>query len=122
MTQSDLRGRRVLVVEDESRIAMLIRDTLEDLGCQVVAIASRLEEARARAASLEFDVALLDVDLHGEPGYPVADELAARDIPFVLVTGYGAPAVPADLEDAPSVQKPFLRAELERALRIALGC
>jgi CheY-like chemotaxis protein len=120
MTQSDLSGRRVLVVEDEPRIAMLIRDTLEDLGCQVVAIASRLQEACAKAATLEFDVALLDVDLKGEPSYPLANELVARGVPFVLATGYGAPAIPADLKDVPVLQKPFLRAELERMLRLSL--
>lgn len=120
MTNSDLSGRRVLVVEDEARIAMLIRDTLEDLGCQVVGIASRLEEARAKVASMEFDAALLDVNLNGEPSYPLADELASRGIPFVLATGYGASRIPPDHKDAPVLQKPFLRAELERALRVAL--
>lgn len=120
MTQSDLSGRRVLVVEDESRIAMLIRDTLEDLGCEVVAVASRLQDALQKAASLEFDVALLDVNLNGEPSYPVANELAARGVPFVLATGYGSSKIPAELKQAPVLQKPFLRAELERVLLAAL--
>ena len=121
MTQSELSGRRVLVVEDESRIAMLIGDVLEDLGCEVVALASRVDEALEKVASLDFEVALLDVNLNGEPSYPVADELAARGMPFVLATGYGAARIPAQLKHAPVLQKPFLRADLERALLTALA-
>jgi CheY-like chemotaxis protein len=116
MSGSGLSGCRVLVVEDESRIAMLIRDTLEDLGCEVVAVASRLEEARKKASSLEFDVALLDVNLDGEPSFPIAYDLLARGVPCVLATGYGVSRIPADLKDIPVLQKPFLRAELERTL------
>lgn len=120
MTGSDLRGRRVLVVEDESRIAMLIRDTLEDLGCEVI-LASRLDDARTKADSLDFDVALLDVDLNGESSLPIATRFAARGVRFVLATGYGASTIPEELKHVPVLQKPFLRVELERALLAALA-
>jgi DNA-binding response OmpR family regulator len=119
MAKADLGGRRVLVVEDEPRISMLIRDTLEDLGCKVV-LASHLEHARAKAASLQLDVVLLGASLNGQPGYPLAKELAARGVPFVLVTGYGDDRVPDEISGAPVLQKPFLRAELERILAAAL--
>ena len=121
MVESGLNGRRVLVVEDESRIAMLIRDTLEDLGCEVVAVAARFDVAREQSRTLEFDIALLDVNLDGEPSFPIAQELAQRGVPFVLATGYGTSKIPADLQRAPILQKPFMRADLERALCAALA-
>lgn len=120
LANTDLSGRRVLIVEDESRIAMLIRDTLEDLGCEVVATASRFDDAWEKAMSLPFDVALLDVNLDGEPSYPIALELADRGRAFVFATGYGTSSLPQSLHDAPILQKPFMRCELERALRAAL--
>lgn len=121
MTQSGLSGRRVLVVEGESRIAMLIRDTLEDMGCEVVAMASRLAEARQKATSLAFDVALLDINLDGQSSFSLADEFAARGLPFVLATGYRASRIPTEFKHVPILQKPFLRAELERVLLTALA-
>lgn len=120
MTKSGLGGRRVLVVEGESRIAMLIRDTLEELGCNVVAIASRLQDACEKARTLDLDAAFLDVNLSGDSGLPVARELAGRGVPFVLVIGYGDSKIPAELRQTPTLQKPFLRTELERALVAAL--
>lgn len=120
VAEPDLSGRRVLVVEDESRIAMLIRDTLEDIGCEVVGTATRFEDALEKAISLPFDVALLDVNLNGEPSYPIAQALAERGRAFVFATGYGTSNLPASLHDAPVLQKPFMRRDLERALRAAL--
>lgn len=122
MAKSDLGGHRVLVVEGESRIAMLIRDTLEDLGCKVVAMVSRLDDARTKAASLEFDIALLGVELSGESSFPMAHELAGRGTPLVLITGYGTTGIPSELKQVPVLQKPFRRVELERALLAALNC
>ncbi len=118
--EPNLSGRRVLVVEDESRIAMLIRDTLEDIGCEVVGTATRFDDALEKAISLPFDVALLDVNLNGEPSYPIAQALAERGRAFVFATGYGTSNLPESLHDAPVLQKPFLRSDLERALRAAL--
>jgi len=120
VANTDLSGRRVLVVEDESRIAMLIRDTLQDMGCEVVATASRFEDAWEKATSLPFDVALLDVNLNGKPSYPIAEALANRGTAFVFATGYGTSNVPEALHSAPVLQKPFMRCDLERALRQAL--
>lgn len=121
MTRSHLSGRRVLIVEGESRIAMLVRDTLEELGCEVVAIASRFQDALEKAAALAFDIALLDVNLDGRPSFAIANELVARGVPFVLATGYGASTIPAELKKVPVLEKPFLRAELERVLLAALA-
>lgn len=119
-TVRELSGRRVLVVEDESRIALLVHDFLEDMGCEVVAIAARFEDGLQKAASLNFDLAVLDVNLHGRTSYPIAQVLVERGCAFVFATGYDASHVPPALHLAPVLHKPFMRRELERALRAAL--
>ena len=113
----DLTGLRVLVVEDEAVIAMLVEDSLVELGCEVVGSASRLGDALAKAQALEVDVALLDVNLAGRLSYPVAEMLQSRNVPFVFTTGYGQAALPAALQAAPVLSKPFTRKQLAEALR-----
>jgi CheY-like chemotaxis protein len=76
--QDKLSGRRVLLVEDEMMVAMLVEDMLSDFGCHVLGPASRLEEALRLADAGEIDVAILDVNLNGQETYPVADALAAK--------------------------------------------
>jgi len=115
-----LDGLRVLVVEDEALIAMLIEDTLADLGCLVVGVAPTLEEALQRISSLTFDAAILDVNLNGDDSYPAAMDLARRRIPFVFSTGYGAVAIPEPLKGVPFVVKPFEASDLERVLTAVL--
>ncbi len=119
--EADLTGRRVLVVEDESMVTMLLLDFLADIGCEVVGVAARLKEAFEKIDALAFDVAVLDVNLHGEQTLPVAQALIARGCPIVFATGYAATTVPPELRDAPILQKPFQQHDLERALRSALG-
>lgn len=84
-------GISVLLVEDESAIAMLIEEMLEDLGCTVVASVAQLAKALQIAKVLEVDLAILDVNLAGERVFPVAQVLRERHIPFLFSTGY-APA------------------------------
>lgn len=119
-TVHELSGRRVLVVEDESRIAMLLQDFLQDMGCEVVAIAARFEDGLQKAASLNFDLAVLDVNLHGQTSYPIAKVLVERGCAFVFATGYDPSHVPPDLHRAPVLRKPFLLRELEHALCAAM--
>lgn len=104
---SPLAGRRILVVEDEPLVAMLIEDLLLELECEVVGPASTLELARGYAAAGGLDGALLDVNLGDRDVYPLADELAAVGTPFVFVTGYGTHGHPAAYRDHPTIQKPF---------------
>ena len=111
-----LVGTRVLVIEDEALVSMLIEDFLAELGCDVVATASRLEDALAKAGEVVVDVALLDVNLAGQASYAVADVLRARHIPLVFATGYGASGVPGPLADVPVLSKPFQRHKLATAL------
>lgn len=116
-----LEGRRVFIAEDESLVAMLLEDTLEDIGCEIAGMASRYAEASAQAERLDFDVAILDVNLNGEQSYPIAQALLQRGLPFIFSTGYGSANIPGELRRAPVVRKPFQQADLERALRVALG-
>jgi CheY-like chemotaxis protein len=113
---SALARRRVLVVEDEPIVGILLEDMLLDLGVEVIGPAASVAEALALVGQAEFDAALLDVNLGGERSYPVAEALAARGIPFLFLTGYGEAA----WEGAETIQKPYLseevRAGLERIL------
>jgi CheY-like chemotaxis protein len=117
----DLAGRRVLVIEDESMVMMLLRDMLEDIGCVVAGSASRIEEATEKASSLACDVAILDVNLNGTRTFPIAEVLAQRGIGFVFATGYGTASMPSAFAGIPVLQKPFAQQDLERALRAALA-
>ncbi len=112
---------RILIIEDESMITMLLEDTLADMGCQVVAVASQLDEAMEKAASLDFDVAILDVNLNGSQSYPVAEALVKRSIPFVFTTGYGAAGVPEKFRQVPLLPKPFQPGDLENAVAAAFA-
>ncbi|MGF7174786.1 response regulator [Azospirillum doebereinerae] len=98
---------RVLLVEDETLVAMAVEAMLDDLGYAVVGPASTLDEALSMARSEPFDAALLDVSLAGVHSYPVADLLAARGIPFVFATGYGAASHPEPHMGAPTLAKPY---------------
>ncbi|WP_261404766.1 response regulator [Chenggangzhangella methanolivorans] len=90
MTNESLKGLRILLVEDEAMIAMLVEDMLLDGGAEVVGPAGGVKAALAVIAETDaIDGALLDVNLGGEQSFEVADALAARNIPFVFVTGYG---------------------------------
>jgi CheY-like chemotaxis protein len=115
-----LSGRKVLVVEDEMMIAMLIEDMLEELGCQLIGPATKVERALELIARETIEVALLDVNLEGQATYAVADELQQKGIPFVFATGYGAAGVPKQHDERAVLQKPFQKRELAAALAAAI--
>jgi CheY-like chemotaxis protein len=109
--------KRVLVVEDESLVAILVEDLVADLGCEVVGPVSNAVEARAAATAAPIDFALLDVNLgNGETSFEAADILLARGVPFAFVTGSGAGGVRADLRHLPILDKPIDPASLSRLL------
>ncbi|MDP1736838.1 MAG: response regulator [Caulobacter sp.] len=111
-----LNGLRVLIVEDEMLVSMLLEDMLGDFGCCVVGPASTLREALPLAQTADLDAAVLDVNLGGDPIFPVADALKARGVPFVFASGYGESSLAEAHRGAPVLQKPFRQADLERAL------
>ena len=98
---------RVLLVEDEAMVAMLLEDALSDLGHQVVGPVAKLDKAVAMARQESFDIGILDVNFAGQEVYPVAEILAARGIPFVFVTGYGESALRPPYTGRPVLPKPF---------------
>jgi CheY-like chemotaxis protein len=119
-TDAELAGRRVLVIEDESFVLMLLEDTLAEIGCEVAGTASRVSEALDKVHSLSFDVAILDVNLNGSQTLEVAARLTQAGVPFVFATGYGAAGLLSHFEGVPILQKPFQQSDLEHALRAAL--
>ena len=121
MAQSAPRKPRVMVVEDEVIVAMLIEDMLVDLGYDVVALSTHLDEALTFARTMPLDVAVLDVNLNGRESFPVADALRARGVPFVFATGYGPKILGPAYADVPTVQKPFQLADLQQILDRATG-
>jgi CheY-like chemotaxis protein len=107
---------QILVVEDESMVAMMIEDMLEDLGHKVIATSGRMPDASKLVADASADLAILDVNLNGEETYPLADSLAARAIPFIFATGYGSSGIKAEWSSVPVLQKPFQSRELAEAI------
>ena len=107
MSDSTMAMPRVLVVEDEYLIRMLLEDMLADLGYAIAKAVGTIAEASQVAATGAFDVAILDVNVDGEEIYPVADILAQRGLPFVFVTGYGERSLTEPYHDRPALQKPF---------------
>ncbi len=118
--RSATQAKRILVVEDELMIRMLLEDMLGELGYTVAAEAGRIEEALEAAKSADFDVAILDVNLNGQPISPVADALVARGMPFVFATGYGERGLPEPYRDRPTLKKPFQMDGLKQMLQSAL--
>jgi DNA-binding response OmpR family regulator len=113
---------RILVVEDEMTIAMMLEDMLDELGHEVVAVASRLPQARSLAESCDIDLAILDVNLGGEPSFPAAHILRARNLPFFFATGYGTAGIEAEFADTLSLRKPYLIEHLRDAIsRVRAG-
>jgi CheY-like chemotaxis protein len=110
-------GRRILVVEDELMIRMLLDGMLEDLGYTMAAEAGAIDEAVALAKQADVDAAILDVNLNGQPITPVVEVLIKRGVPFVFATGYGAGGVPEPYRNNPTLQKPFQSEALEQALK-----
>ena len=113
-------ARRILVVEDELMIRMLLEDMLGELGYTIAAEAARIDEALQAAKNADFDLAILDVNLNGEPISPVADALVARGMPFVFATGYGEQGLPETYRGRPTLKKPFQLDGLKQMLQTAL--
>lgn len=118
MASDSLAGCRVLVVEDETLIAVEIEETLRELGCVVVGAVGKLDAALRLAADEALDAAILDVAIRGGHVFPVAEQLLARGVPFVLASGYGDWSLPETLRDQPRLTKPFTPADLEQQIKL----
>jgi CheY-like chemotaxis protein len=105
-------GLRVLLVEDEIMVALLLEEMLAELGYTVVGPVARLKQALEMAQQEPLDVAILDVNINGNEVYPVAKALADRGIPFAFITGYGRRGLHDSYCERPTLQKPFRRRDL----------
>ncbi|WP_413410937.1 response regulator [Brevundimonas phoenicis] len=115
-------GRRVLIVEDKSLVAMLLETILSDMGCDVIGPESNVDDGlRIASGTGELDAALLDVNVAGQEVFPVAEALKARGVPFVFSTGYGEAGLPEHWRGNPTVQKPFTEGAIRDALMKALN-
>lgn len=118
---SSQAGPRILIVEDEFLVADDIATSLEDLGYAVIGPVATVSEALGLVAGEPIDGVVLDANLDGVSSAPVAAELTARGVPFIVVTGYGRLDLPtSQLNDAPRVTKPCNMAELGRVLATVL--
>ena len=114
-------ARKVIIVEDEGLVALLLEDMLTGLGYEVVAVAGRLGQAEQVISESPVEIVILDVNLDGEQTYSLARMLSSRGIPFIFATGYGASGLKDEWKSVPTLQKPFRAGDIERAMRQALG-
>ena len=108
--------RRILLVEDETIIAMMMKEMLADLGYDVAETAAQIQSARLAAENGAFDLAILDLNLGGNATYPIAEILQSRRIPFVFSTGYDSAALEPRFAEAPRLQKPFEYEDLQAVM------
>ena len=121
MSKRELSNRKVLVVEDEMMIAMLIEDMLDEFGCKLVGPATNVPRALELIGKEKVDVAVLDLNLDGKDTYAIADALRQKNVPFIFATGYGSTGMRPEYGDRPVLQKPFQAKDLETALAEALA-
>ena len=121
LSKRELSNRKVLVVEDEMMIAMLIEDMLDELGCTLVGPATNVPRALDLIDKEQVEVAVLDLNLDGQDTYAIADALQRKNLPFIFATGYGSAGLRKEYGNRPVLQKPFQISELETALVEALA-
>ena len=119
--EPDLKGRRILVVEDSPVVGPFTADLLEELGCEVVGPAPNMAAARELVEAGGFDAALMDIHIRGERVFPLCDILVAQGVPFVFTSGYADRNMPEKWEDRPRVQKPYTLDQIEKALSALFG-
>jgi CheY-like chemotaxis protein len=118
---TEFKGLRVLLVEDEPMICLLLEDMLLELGCEIVGPACDIDRAIVLARGhAGIDAAILDVNLGSRVVFPVADILAGRGVPFLFATGLGATGLPAAWQGHPTLSKPMSMAQFAEALAAAL--
>jgi CheY-like chemotaxis protein len=121
LSRQELSNRRVLVVEDEMMIAMLIEDMLDEFSCKLVGPATNVPRALELIAKENVEIAVLDLNLGGEDTYAIAEALQQKNVPFIFATGYGSTGVRQEYGNRQVLQKPFQARDLENALAEALA-
>ena len=121
MSKQELSNRKVLVVEDEMMIAMLIEDMLDEFGCKLVGPATNVPRALELIGKESIAVAVLDLNLDGKDTYAIADALQRKNVPFIFATGYGSTGLRQEYGNRTVLQKPFQARDLETALTESLN-
>jgi two-component SAPR family response regulator len=116
---ASLKGTRILVVEDEALIAVMVEDMLTEMGSEVVGPVGTIESALELALKEELDAAVLDVNVRGERIDPVAEVLLARGVPVLFATGYGEVRLQSGAA-ATVIDKPYTQEKLARGLMAAM--
>jgi CheY-like chemotaxis protein len=120
MSKDGIR-RRILVIEDEALIAMLLEDILLEIDDYDVDIVAQFSAGLEAARSGDYAFAVLDVNLNGVRSYPIADVLSERGIPYVFSTGYGAEGLEPAYAGQLVLQKPFQADQLRSTVAQLLG-
>ncbi len=113
------RKRRILVIEDEAMISMLLEDMVLDCGAEIVGPVGKFDDALALAHDAEFEVVILDLNLSGTLSYPIAEVILKRGIPVIFATGYGTHGLLDTFQDCPTLQKPFTYVDFAEAVAAA---
>ena len=121
MTAGSDPARRVLIVEDEMLIALMLQDMLQDSGHFVEGVATSLQIGLDLAIKANAELAILDINLNGEECYPIVEILQQRGIPFVFSTGYGSGTVRPEFDAVPKLVKPYEQDLLVTAIRAAFA-
>lgn len=111
------KKRRILIIEDEAILALVLEEFLIDAGFAIAGVAGRLETALALIERGVSDAAILDANLAGVSSAPAASALTARGVPFVIVSGYSPEQQPGAFSGALCLQKPCRPDDLVQALR-----
>ena len=115
-----LKGRNVLVVEDNGLLCYVLEETLREAGCQIVGPFARLPEALEALPNSHIDVALLDINLRGQLVSPLAAQLAERGVPFIITSAYDVHDLPYSLQSAHQLRKPYTSSDVLENLASAL--
>jgi two-component SAPR family response regulator len=115
-----LKGKRILVVEDEALIAVMVEDMLIEMGGEVVGPAATIDEALDLARTELLHVAVLDVNVRGQRIDPVAEALIERGVPVLFATGYGEVKLASGLQ-ATVIDKPYTQDKLSRGVAAAMS-
>ncbi|MGI8944513.1 MAG: response regulator [Qipengyuania sp.] len=116
-----LSGRTILIVEDEIMVLLNMEAVIADLGCTSIITAASVDQALSLIDTHAFDIAVLDLNLDGEPSYPIADALAVLGVPFIFSTGYSTAALGGSYGNRPVLRKPYRDEELKEVLDCLLA-
>jgi CheY-like chemotaxis protein len=112
----ELKGKRILVIEDSPVVGPFTVDMLDELGCKVLGPAPNMASARELMEAGGFDAALVDIHIRGERVFPLCEMLEAKGVPFVFTSGYADWQMPDKWQERPRLQKPYTFEQIEQAL------